>query len=289
MSALAHPRLAAGPVIAGNKRTLGTAPRSLMAAQCRRRRHVAASSAAAAPAAAAAAVPRQLRLPSWLDAAHSMPDATSSAVPRVGATETTAPSAAADAAGAFDFSVYMRSRVAIIDSAMSAAVPALNPAAALPAQSPVLREAMRHSLLGGGKRIRSAMCLATCEMLGGEARWALPTAVAIEMVSNSGKLMVHVQTPAPCPTSAPQQQPDAGPAPITYHNPPPLLSPPTPCQINCHSLIIDDLPALDNDDFRRGLPTCHKVRARCSRLCCIPVVCGARPSQRSLLSRALMG
>lgn len=28
--------------------------------------------------------------------------------------------------------------------------------------------------------------------------------------------------------------------------------------IHCYSLIHDDLPAMDDDDFRRGLPTCHK-------------------------------
>ena len=28
--------------------------------------------------------------------------------------------------------------------------------------------------------------------------------------------------------------------------------------IHCYSLIHDDLPALDNDDFRRGKPSCHK-------------------------------
>lgn len=28
--------------------------------------------------------------------------------------------------------------------------------------------------------------------------------------------------------------------------------------IHCYSLIHDDLPAMDNDDLRRGLPTCHK-------------------------------
>jgi geranylgeranyl diphosphate synthase type II len=28
--------------------------------------------------------------------------------------------------------------------------------------------------------------------------------------------------------------------------------------VHTYSLIHDDLPALDNDDFRRGLPTCHK-------------------------------
>src|ERR1700733_7730621 len=29
--------------------------------------------------------------------------------------------------------------------------------------------------------------------------------------------------------------------------------------IPTYSLLHDDLPALDNDDFRRGKPTCHKV------------------------------
>ena len=28
--------------------------------------------------------------------------------------------------------------------------------------------------------------------------------------------------------------------------------------IHCYSLIHDDLPAMDNDDFRRGIPTCHQ-------------------------------
>ena len=29
--------------------------------------------------------------------------------------------------------------------------------------------------------------------------------------------------------------------------------------IHCYSLIHDDLPAMDNDDYRRGVPTCHKA------------------------------
>src|SRR5688572_32361029 len=33
----------------------------------------------------------------------------------------------------------------------------------------------------------------------------------------------------------------------------------TPELIHTYSLIHDDLPALDNDDLRRGRPTCHKV------------------------------
>ncbi|MCX7865874.1 MAG: polyprenyl synthetase family protein [Limisphaera sp.] len=37
---------------------------------------------------------------------------------------------------------------------------------------------------------------------------------------------------------------------------------PLACAIECihtYSLVHDDLPAMDNDDFRRGRPTCHKV------------------------------
>ena len=37
---------------------------------------------------------------------------------------------------------------------------------------------------------------------------------------------------------------------------------PLACAVECihtYSLIHDDLPAMDNDDFRRGRPTCHKV------------------------------
>ena len=73
-----------------------------------------------------------------------------------------------------------------------------------------LLEAMRYSLLAGGKRLRPVMLLAACEMAGGDAQTALPFACAIEM-------------------------------------------------IHTYSLIHDDLPAMDNDDLRRGKPTNHKV------------------------------
>ena len=51
--------------------------------------------------------------------------------------------------------------------------------------------------------------------------------------------------------------------------------------IHTYSLIHDDLPALDNDDFRRGRLTCHKVFGRCNgdsgrRCTADPGVSGAR-------------
>jgi geranylgeranyl diphosphate synthase, type II len=71
-----------------------------------------------------------------------------------------------------------------------------------------LEEAMRYSLLAGGKRIRPVLALATAEALAQEPDEVLPLAAAIEMV-------------------------------------------------HTYSLIHDDLPAMDDDELRRGQPTCH--------------------------------
>ena len=102
----------------------------------------------------------------------------------------------------FDFSGYMakvrtRVEVALEDSLG-------------PERPEHLREAMRYSLLAGGKRLRPILCLAACELAGGNSEDAIPTAVALEM-------------------------------------------------IHTMSLIHDDLPAMDDDDLRRGRPTNHKV------------------------------
>ena len=71
-----------------------------------------------------------------------------------------------------------------------------------------LEEAMRYSLLAGGKRIRPVLTLATARAVGLEQREAMPLAGAIEL-------------------------------------------------IHTYSLIHDDLPAMDDDALRRGMPTCH--------------------------------
>ncbi len=70
--------------------------------------------------------------------------------------------------------------------------------------------------MAGGKRIRPVLCIAACEMLGGDQETAMPTAVALEM-------------------------------------------------IHTMSLIHDDLPAMDDDDLRRGKPTCHVSLSRSGR------------------------
>lgn len=83
-------------------------------------------------------------------------------------------------------------------------------------QSKVL-EAMRYSLLGGGKRLRAALLLAFYEACGGSGEKAMPFACALEMV-------------------------------------------------HAYSLIHDDLPCMDDDDLRRGKPSCHKAYGEATAL-----------------------
>jgi geranylgeranyl diphosphate synthase type II len=71
-----------------------------------------------------------------------------------------------------------------------------------------LADAIRHSLLAPGKRLRPLLVLMSCQACGYEARAAMPAACAVEM-------------------------------------------------IHTYSLIHDDLPAMDDDDMRRGRPSCH--------------------------------
>jgi len=103
---------------------------------------------------------------------------------------------------AFDFPAYLQAACGRVEAALDASLG--------PERPESLREAMRYSLLAGGKRLRPILCLAACELAGGDSELALPTAVALEM-------------------------------------------------IHTMSLIHDDLPAMDNDDLRRGMPTNHKV------------------------------
>jgi geranylgeranyl pyrophosphate synthase len=82
---------------------------------------------------------------------------------------------------------------------------------ALPdAGSERLREGMRYSVLGGGKRLRPLLVYTTGEALGAPLEHLDVPAAAVELV--------HV-----------------------------------------YSLVHDDLPAMDDDDLRRGRPTCHKA------------------------------
>ena len=102
----------------------------------------------------------------------------------------------------FDLSSYLKQQKTLVEEALDQSIAIARPEK--------IYEAMRYSLLAGGKRLRPILCLATCELTGGTIKMAMPTACALEM-------------------------------------------------IHTMSLIHDDLPAMDNDDFRRGKPTNHKV------------------------------
>jgi geranylgeranyl pyrophosphate synthase len=73
-----------------------------------------------------------------------------------------------------------------------------------------LHEALRYSVLGGGKRVRPVLVYATARALGLSESVVDGAACAVEF-------------------------------------------------IHAYSLVHDDLPAMDNDDLRRGRPTCHKA------------------------------
>jgi geranylgeranyl pyrophosphate synthase len=73
-----------------------------------------------------------------------------------------------------------------------------------------LREAMRYSVLGGGKRLRPTLVYATGTALGAAPEALDDPAAAVELI--------HV-----------------------------------------YSLVHDDLPAMDDDDLRRGRPSCHRA------------------------------
>ncbi len=91
-----------------------------------------------------------------------------------------------------------------VDAALEQALPASD---TRPAR---LHAAMRYAVLGGGKRIRPALCYAAAEALQVPLAAVDPAAMAIEL-------------------------------------------------IHAYSLVHDDLPAMDDDDLRRGQPTCHRA------------------------------
>ncbi len=102
----------------------------------------------------------------------------------------------------FDLNNYLKRQQTLVEQALDQSIAIAKPEK--------IYEAMRYSLLAGGKRLRPILCLATCELTGGTVEMAMPTACALEM-------------------------------------------------IHTMSLIHDDLPAMDNDDYRRGKLTNHKV------------------------------
>jgi geranylgeranyl diphosphate synthase type II len=75
---------------------------------------------------------------------------------------------------------------------VDAALPTLLPGA--PDCPDVLRDAMSYSLLGGGKRLRPILCLASCDAVGGDRAVVMPAACAIEMIHTYS--LIHDDLPA---------------------------------------------------------------------------------------------
>lgn len=85
----------------------------------------------------------------------------------------------------FDFNVYMKSKAQAVNVALDKAVPMQYPEK--------IREAMRYSLLAGGKRVRPALCIAACELVGGNEEMSMPAACAMEMVHTMS--LIHDDLP----------------------------------------------------------------------------------------------
>lgn len=61
-------------------------------------------------------------------------------------------------------------------------------------EPPQICEAMRYSLMAGGKRVRPVLTIAACEMFGGSMDTAMPTAVSTEMIHTMS--LIHDDLPA---------------------------------------------------------------------------------------------
>lgn len=99
---------------------------------------------------------------------------------------------------------YMQEKCVVIDKFLDHLIPGSQ------GYPPVIYEAMRYSLLAGGKRLRPVLLMAAADAVGDKGEKYTQVACGLEM-------------------------------------------------IHTYSLIHDDLPIMDDDDYRRGKPTNHKV------------------------------
>lgn len=88
-------------------------------------------------------------------------------------------------AASFDFGKYMVAQADKVNEALDAAVAMAYP--------DVVHESIRYSLLAGGKRVRPILCLASCEMMGGDESVAMPSACAMEMIHTMS--LIHDDLP----------------------------------------------------------------------------------------------
>ncbi len=103
-----------------------------------------------------------------------------------------------------DFASRLASWQSRVEAELDARLPAVD------VEPGRLHQALRYSVLGGGKRVRPVLVYATANALGVDESVVDGAACAVEF-------------------------------------------------IHAYSLVHDDLPAMDDDDLRRGKPTCHKA------------------------------
>ncbi|XP_042508933.1 geranylgeranyl pyrophosphate synthase, chloroplastic-like [Macadamia integrifolia] len=85
----------------------------------------------------------------------------------------------------FNFKAYMLQKGASVNQALEGTVSLRDPLK--------IHEAMRYSLLAGGKRVRPILCIASCELVGGEECTAMPAACAVEMIHTMS--LIHDDLP----------------------------------------------------------------------------------------------
>ncbi|KAH9624826.1 hypothetical protein KSS87_016855 [Heliosperma pusillum] len=85
----------------------------------------------------------------------------------------------------FNFNKYMTEKANKINEALSNAIPIKHPE--------IIHKAMRYSLLAGGKRVRPVLCIAACELVGGEETAAMAAACAVEMIHTMS--LIHDDLP----------------------------------------------------------------------------------------------
>ncbi len=108
------------------------------------------------------------------------------------------------------FERTLQQKTAYCDQVIEKYIPKVEELGSADSHAVQVLEAMRYSLLAGGKRLRPMFIAETCAMYGGRKELAEPFMAALEM-------------------------------------------------IHTYSLIHDDLPSMDNDEYRRGNKTCHVV------------------------------
>jgi geranylgeranyl pyrophosphate synthase len=109
-----------------------------------------------------------------------------------------------------DFDFYLKNRVERIERYLAKCLSLETATHLPPLETDSLVQAIRYSVLNGGKRLRPLLVYLTGEALGTPLKQLDAPAAAVEL-------------------------------------------------IHCYSLIHDDLPAMDDDDLRRGKPSCHKA------------------------------